>query len=82
MLLATFIVKVCHTCWNQINDRLMSCVSCSEQAVVKSYSISVGGSGTKVDRFVAYMVPAEELPPREADGNAPTDRRVEDFDHQ
>ena len=47
---------------------------CAEQAVVKSYSISVGGNGTKVDRFVAYMVPAEELPSREPDDNEPADR--------
>ena len=46
----------------------------TEQAVVKSYSISVGDSGTKVDRFVAYMVPAEELPPRDASDGTPADR--------
>ena len=42
--------------------------------MVKSYSISVGEDDSKVDRFVALMVPAEPLPPREPQGGPPSSR--------
>ena len=42
--------------------------------MVKSYSISVGEDDSKVDRFVALMVPAEALPPQEVEGNPVSSR--------
>ena len=67
---------VCRSAVQYCSAAQSFCVACSEQAVVKSYSISVGGSSTKVDRFVAYMVPAEEFPSREANGNTQAERRA------
>lgn len=42
--------------------------------MVKSYSISVGEDDSKVDRFVALMVPAEALPPRLLQGDPASSR--------
>ena len=40
--------------------------------MVKSYSISLGEDESKVDRFVALMLPSAPLPPRDPQGAGPS----------